>query len=1267
MSLRLNSIVCFFITLSAFPQGEANYWYFGQNAGLDFTSGSPVAISNGQINTNEGCAVLSNASGQLLFYTDGVTVYNRNHQIMANGTGLMGHPSSTQSATIVNKPNSSNLYYVFTLDANTGVNGFRYSVIDLNLNGGLGDVTSEKNSLITTPSCEKLAVVKHANNVDYWILVHGINNNIIYSYLLTSSGLSASPVNNPIGVVVPSNNMNNVLGYMKTSPDGKKLVLCHTILKTAELFDFDNTTGIVSNPIVLLSNDNNQMYGAEFSPNGKVLYISFQGAVNYLSQFNLSASNIPGSKIQLPLLYNYSGGLQLGPDGKIYLAQFNKTKLTAINNPNNLGSACNIVFNAVDLNGRICKSGLPAFNQSFFFTPSIQATNLCVGQNTTLEFFTNQTVLSANWNFGDGNTSNNILGNHTYTSAGTYTVTVNVVTPYGTGTGTKNITINSLPNATQPANIVLCDNDNNGIESFDLTTRKFSILNGQNPLTHSVTFYASWTDYTNNIPIGNPSNYINLSNSQSIIAEVDNGTCKKTTTFTIQIISPATSINLPAMKICDNTSFGTNNDGIVVFNLTTNGTLILNSQLSNDFSIQYYQNSNLTQLITNPSNYINTNTQETIYVKIINNLNNSCFIVSSFEIEVYPLPVINSIISLKQCDDNNDGFSAFNLTEANQLLVANTNNLTITYHETYNEADNGSNAIINTTAYTNQVVSNDVVYVRIENEHGCHRVAQLNLNVSTTNIPSSFQKTFTVCDDTASGTASDGIATFNFSSVTSDIQALYPVGQALTIAYYKNLADALAEQNPITNTSTYTNIGYPNTQNIYVRVDSQVNNECLGLGHHITLNVERIPFVNDLTIRHCDDNQDGMYAFDTSTVEQQLINGLTGVQVTYTTTSGSILPSPLPNPFNTTTQDIIATVTNSTSTACNDTAIIHFIVDDLPEVFPIASILTTVCDDEAIPMAQDGMFAFNTTTYQSTLLGGQTGMTVNYYAANGTTLPSPLPNPFTTSTQNVTVEIVNPTNTQCKATYTIPFIIKPLPLIELAGSELVCSNDPSFTKIINAGVTDVAQISNYTYQWYLNGTIIPSATQYDLTVNTEGVYTCEVTYPNGCSRTRTITVTASNSATIEQISITDLSDNNSIVVYVSGSGDYEYSLDGINYQTNNIFNNLNPGVYNVYINDVNGCGEIIKEVSLLGIPNYFTPNGDGFNDTWNIKGITEYYNSKSIIYIFDRYGKLIKHLSPHSNGWDGTYNGNPLPASDYWYNIKLEDGRVFKGHFSLKR
>lgn len=162
-------------------QGEANIWYFGDHAGLDFNSGSPVALTNGQLNTLEGCASISNSAGQLLFYTDGVTIYNRNHIVMPNGTGLMGHLSTTQSATIVLLPGSTNLYYIFTLDYELHPNGFRYSVVDMNLDGGNGAVVnSQKNILIFTPSTEKLAIVKHSNNIDFWIITHGWNNNSFY-------------------------------------------------------------------------------------------------------------------------------------------------------------------------------------------------------------------------------------------------------------------------------------------------------------------------------------------------------------------------------------------------------------------------------------------------------------------------------------------------------------------------------------------------------------------------------------------------------------------------------------------------------------------------------------------------------------------------------------------------------------------------------------------------------------------------------------------------------------------------------------------------------------------------------------------------------------------------------------------------------------------------------------------------------------------------------------------------------------------------------
>lgn len=1054
-------------------QGEANIWYFGENAGLDFNSGTPIALTNGQLVTDEGCATISNSSGQLLFYTDGVTVYNRNHVVMLNGTGLLGHPSSTQSATIVPKPGSLNLFYIFTTDNEHDSDGFRYSIVDMNLDGGNGAITSDKNILVYTPSIENLGITKHGNGTDFWIITHGWNSNSFIAYQLTSTGLNSIPVVTNIGQVISGSATDFVAaGTIKVSPSGSKLAFT-SVSDIAQLFDFNNNTGILSNVITLIL-ESGELYGAAFSPDESLLYVS--NTFGKIYQFNLNTADIPNSKI---IIHNGSipGQMQVGPDNKIYIAFGSKTKLGVINNPNILGLGCDFQLNGIDLAGKKSKLGLPSFNQSFFFVPTIQFTNSCEGDSVNFNFSTNQTILSANWNFGDGNTSNAISPTHTYTTAGSFPVSVTITTTNGTGSNIRNITI-------------------------------------------------------------------------------------------------------------------------------------------------------------------------------------------------HPRPVLtNNIVTLKQCDDNNDGFSAFNLREAENSFVASTTGLTFTYFENPTDAQNNNVAasITNPIAYTNQVVSNDVVYVRIENSYGCYRVGQLNLNVSTTSIPSSFQRVFTVCDDVLSGSNIDGIATFDFSSVTPEIQALFPVGQLLTIKYYKNQIDALAEQNAITDISNYTNIGYPISQNIFVRVDSQVNNDCLGLGHHITLNVERIPIIENLVINHCDDNQDGSFGFDTSNLQTTLLNGLTGISVTYKDQNGIALPSPLPNPFVTTSQTITARATNTTLKACYDEATIQFIVDDLPEAFPIATTLTTVCDDEVNPLSQDGLFSFNTSMFQATILGSQTGMTVNYYDENGIALSSPLPNPFTTDTQTITVEVINPINTTCKATLSIPFVVKPTPRINTTGIELVCSNNPNFIKTIDAGLDDISTINDFTYQWFLDGNILTGETNYALTVNLEGSYTVEVTNAQNCTKTRTITVTASNIATIENINITDLSDNNSVIVNVSGSGDYEYSIDGENYQTSNIFYNLESGTYTIYVKDNNGCGIAQEDISLLGIPNYFTPNADGYNDYWNIKGVSVNYNAKTTIHIFDRYGKLLKQISPLSKGWDGTYNGKSMSSSDYWYVINLEDGRAFKGHFSLKR
>ena len=247
---------------------EANFWYFGNNAGIDFNSGVPIALNNGQTNTNEGCATISDNLGNLLFYTDGQTVYNKNHVAMPNGYFLTGHSSSSQSGVIVKRPGSDSIYYIFTVDGLSGTNGngLYFSEVDLSLDSGLGDVTSNKNIQLFSGGDEKIAAIRHANNTDYWIIGRIINTNQYNSYLLNSSGVNLTPIINNIG----PNNGSSTIGYLKGSPDGTKLIACnYSATHKINMFDFDNSTGIISNNYNFTNVPYQPTYGIEFFPNGQ--------------------------------------------------------------------------------------------------------------------------------------------------------------------------------------------------------------------------------------------------------------------------------------------------------------------------------------------------------------------------------------------------------------------------------------------------------------------------------------------------------------------------------------------------------------------------------------------------------------------------------------------------------------------------------------------------------------------------------------------------------------------------------------------------------------------------------------------------------------------------------------------------------------------------------------------------------------------------------------------------------------------------------------
>lgn len=347
-------------------QGENDKWFFGGQAGLDFTPGAPVALAGGQLTNYEGCSSISDNAGNLLFYTNGITVWDRNHNVMPNGTGLLGHNSSSQSALIVAAPGSPSLYYVFTVDQLAGPNGLRFSVIDMTLQSGNGDVTATKNVPLHPSTSEKITAIQRCDG-NVWIISHEWNSDRFFSDLLTPSGITTF-VNSNAGTVHTGGiqaNWNSV-GYLKASQQGNRLALAVRDMELFEVFDFDISTGVISNAISLINSSWNVVYGVEFSPDGTKLYGS-EILGKRIWQFDLTsgtAAGILASAVVVGVDNLYPGALQLGPDGKIYAARtisssVSMDSIAVINNPDLPGAACGYVKNGVYLGSGGCLAGLP--------------------------------------------------------------------------------------------------------------------------------------------------------------------------------------------------------------------------------------------------------------------------------------------------------------------------------------------------------------------------------------------------------------------------------------------------------------------------------------------------------------------------------------------------------------------------------------------------------------------------------------------------------------------------------------------------------------------------------------------------------------------------------------------------------------------------------------------------------------------------------------------------------------------------------------------
>ena len=519
-------------------QGQTSNWYFGNGAGMRFTNdGQVVALEESKLNTFEGCATISDTSGNLLFYTDGITVYNSQHRVMSNGSGLYGDPSSTQSAIIVPKPEDPFIYYIFTVDTSAFFNdpdrGLNYSVVDMREDNGAGAVTAKNVTLLKKCTEKVAAVIQNCFDRSIWVVTQGPENpespvyNTFFAFEVNSDGIDTKPVI----TTFPSWGVEDPRGYLKFNSLGNTLVSAN-YTSGLYIFDFDLDSGKPLNPRELpIEGRNNNAYGVEFSPNNRWLYVNASNVVtppeetyfSTLLQFDMEDPDPANSATVLDERSLYRGALQLGENGKIYRTLADtyydgRPFLGVIHEPDVAGVAANYEHEAVDLKGRIGTQGLPPFIQSFFGktklvkNPDGTTSNdleICEGESFILEI---EAIPDAIYSWEkDGEPINAPMENRLEVNGavpedgGRYSVEVTLADPMKCPIlGESFIRVLAKP---EPEIAVrTCDYDlddaTDGVTTIDL-----SGISGETDLVF--TFYLSENDLENDTPITNPATFEN--------------------------------------------------------------------------------------------------------------------------------------------------------------------------------------------------------------------------------------------------------------------------------------------------------------------------------------------------------------------------------------------------------------------------------------------------------------------------------------------------------------------------------------------------------------------------------------------------------------------------------------------------------------------------------------------------------------------------------------------------------------------------------------
>jgi len=822
-----------------------------------------------------------------------------------------------------------------------------------------------------------------------------------------------------------------------------------------------------------------------------------------------------------------------------------------------------------------------------------------------------------------------------------FTVYAELIAPTGCSDyQTMQMTILPAPLSTDPADIVICDTDQDGFFMVDLTSQETQITTD---LNRSFSYFNNFADAKlGAISILTPSAY--NAQTESIFIRVEN-TLTGCETVVIQTIIVNTLPVFPAIstyQICES-----DNNNVEDFFFFTKDIEILNGQLGK--TVSYYRtmvdaNSDINE-IDKLNAFQNTSDPQVIWVRLENETDASCYGVDSFTIQVDASPTFNMPTDIRICDNNNDGITTYSLQPSiDQIKDGIMANLTVTFHESVLAAESNTNPL--PIDFTN-TVNPQTIYARIGNDVNCFEIEDIIFNVidsPLTNIiaPSA------LCD-----TDLDGFSTFDLTSRETDLVGSRPFNS--TLSWHTSIADAENDVNPIINESSFTNTSNP--QPVYLRFYNTIS-RCFDIGT-LDLIVNLPPQIStEINFTICDNLAQ---TANLSEVIPFIIDPMpTGVIASFYTTNTDALndTNPIDSSYNYTTNNTTLFIrVDNTTTGCFSTGEFNLQIQALPQITSRGNYDLRTCDDNF-----DGSSHFNLADNDIIILNGLDPAThiLQYYStvtdAEDETNEITNTDIIVYQSETFYVRVTN-TTVGCARIGEFEAIVDPLPVVAIDPHQVICNLVPI---TIDAFTGDAGE----SYLWSTGETTS------SITTSVPGNYAVKVTSNRGCiAPTVTFNLRHSETATVDFVASTNFEDPNTITVTVTGSGDYLYILNNGEAQERNVFTNVARGYHEVRIIDLNGCAPSPPKIVLIvDYPRFFTPNSDGYNDTWFVDNINTF--DKATFYIFDRYGKLLKSYNNDINGWNGTYNGNPMPSSDYWFLLEIEDSRgdyEVKGNFSLKR